>query len=123
MFLFSQVVRFSLVLVTKDFNPEKYETLSGILCQIYQATGNPAKLLEQYLSVLTKGSCQSEDNGTFLVQEFDEKRAYAGGSIKGNSILIVSRIHGEMPVASNLPPELLTLESSLVVHGIVDSTM
>lgn len=77
-----KVVRFSLVLITKDFNPEKYETLSGILCQIYQATGNPAKLLEQYLSVLTKGSCQSEDNGTFLVQEFDEKRAYAGGSIK-----------------------------------------
>ncbi len=74
---------FSLVLITKDFNPEKYQTLCSILCQVYQTTGNPAKLLEQYLSVVTKGSCQGEDNGTFIVQEFDQKRAYAGGSIKG----------------------------------------
>ncbi|XP_072033845.1 DENN domain-containing protein 10-like [Amphiura filiformis] len=77
-----KVQRFSLVLITKDFNPEKYQTLCSILCQVYQTTGNPAKLLEQYLSVVTKGSCQSEENGTFVVQEFDQKRAYAGGSIK-----------------------------------------
>ena len=78
-----QVQSFSLVLIAKDFNPEKYQALCSILCQVYQTTGNPAKLLEHYLSVVTKGCCQGEDNGTFLVQDFEEKRAYAGGAIKG----------------------------------------
>ena len=83
-FPYSQVKSFSLVLVTRDFNPEKYRLLSEILCHAYTASGNPASMLEPYLSVITKGSCRSEDNGTFQVQDFDVRKAFAAASVKGD---------------------------------------
>ncbi|XP_071792834.1 DENN domain-containing protein 10-like [Asterias amurensis] len=77
-----KVKSFSLVLLTRDFNPEKYSLLTKILCQAYVSSGNPASLLEHYLSVITKGSCQSENNGMFQVRDFDLRKAYAAASIK-----------------------------------------
>ncbi|CAH1784641.1 unnamed protein product [Owenia fusiformis] len=73
---------FSLVLTTKDYNPEKYETLSRILCKQFARNGNPAHLLECYLSVVTRGLCNNEENGTFIVKEFDARQAYANVEIK-----------------------------------------
>ncbi|XP_054708728.1 putative DENN domain-containing protein 10 B [Uloborus diversus] len=72
-----KVKQFVLVLQTRDFNPEKYESLSRILSKTYCQTGNPADMLQLYLSVLVKGKCSSEDNGTFLVQQFDEISVYS----------------------------------------------
>ncbi|XP_022086595.1 protein FAM45A-like [Acanthaster planci] len=77
-----KVKSFSLVLLTRDFNPEKYSLLSKILCHAYLASGNPASMLEHYLSVVTKGSCRSEDNGMFKVQDFDMRKAFAAASVK-----------------------------------------
>ena len=34
-------------------------------------TGDPSVMLRLYLSVATIGSCTTEENGTFLVREFD----------------------------------------------------
>ena len=83
--LFFQVTHVSIVLVTKDFNPEKYEILCRILLKKYRKSGNPAKLLESYLSVLTRGSCSTEENGQFSVQDYDIKRSYANTNLKGFS--------------------------------------
>ena len=80
-----QVKIFSLVLLARDFNPEKYSLLSEILCHAYLASGSPASMLEHYLSVVTKGSCRSEDNGMFKVQDFDMRKAFAAASVKGRS--------------------------------------
>ncbi|XP_072177389.1 DENN domain-containing protein 10-like [Diadema setosum] len=77
-----KVKHFSLILLAKDFNPEKYQTLGKILCRIYASTGNAAVILQSYLAVVTKGMCPSEDNGTFVVQDFEAKKAYAAGSVK-----------------------------------------
>ena len=78
-----QVSLFSLVLVAKDFNPEKYVSLCKILSKQYKNSGNPASLLECYLSVITKGSCNVEENGRFTVNDFDVRHAYIAASIKG----------------------------------------
>ncbi|XP_022336546.2 DENN domain-containing protein 10-like [Crassostrea virginica] len=77
-----KVTHVSIVLVTKDFNPEKYEILCRILLKKYRKSGNPAKLLESYLSVLTRGSCSTEENGQFSVQDYDVKRSYANTNLK-----------------------------------------
>lgn len=81
---FFKVTHVSIVLVTKDFNPEKYEILCGILLRKYRKSGNPASLLESYLSVLTRGSCSTEENGRFSVQDYDVKRSYANTKLKGS---------------------------------------
>lgn len=39
--------------------------------------------MESYIAVLTKGICQSEENGSFLSKDFDARKAYLAGSIKG----------------------------------------
>lgn len=40
-------------------------------------------MMESYIAVLTKGICQSEENGSFLSKDFDVRKAYLAGSIKG----------------------------------------
>ncbi|XP_077206024.1 DENN domain-containing protein 10 isoform X2 [Paroedura picta] len=77
-----KVTHFSIVLTTKDFNPEKYAAFTRILCRIYLKYGSPVKMMESYISVLTKGICQSEENGSFLSKDFDVRKAYLAGSIK-----------------------------------------
>ena len=48
-------------------------------------SGNPAAMLESYLSVVTKGSCNGEENGMFSTKDYDIRQAFAAGSIKGRS--------------------------------------
>ncbi|XP_066476585.1 DENN domain-containing protein 10 isoform X2 [Tiliqua scincoides] len=49
---------------------------------IYLKYGSPVKMMESYISVLTKGICQNEENGSFLSKDFDVRKAYLVGSIK-----------------------------------------
>lgn len=39
-------------------------------------------MMESYIAVLTKGVCQSEENGSFLSKDFDVRKAYLAGSVK-----------------------------------------
>ncbi|GAB1302587.1 DENN domain-containing protein 10 [Apodemus speciosus] len=77
-----KVTHFSIVLTAKDFNPEKYAAFTRILCRLYLKYGSPVKMMESYIAVLTKGICQSEENGSFLSRDFDSRKAYLAGSIK-----------------------------------------
>ncbi|XP_012289016.1 putative protein FAM45B [Orussus abietinus] len=65
-----KVKQFALILFTKDFNPSKYETLCRILSKTYCKSGNPTEILQLYLSVYTKGTCTTQENGTFISDEF-----------------------------------------------------
>lgn len=73
-----------LALQAQDFNPEKYESLSQLLCKVYCSEGNPADMLKLYLSVLLKGTCSVEDNGIFSVMQFDKVTSYSCVPAKGD---------------------------------------
>ncbi|KAF4532593.1 hypothetical protein B566_EDAN013371 [Ephemera danica] len=77
-----KVKQFALVLWTKDFNPEKYETLCRILSKTYCKTGNPVAMLTLYLSVATRGVCTTEENGTFLARDFDSSKNFTNTHVK-----------------------------------------
>jgi hypothetical protein len=47
-------------------------------------TGSPTVLLQQYLAVMTKGSCRSTGDETFDISNFPPKKAYLSASIKGD---------------------------------------
>lgn len=82
-FIFSQVTEVALVLLSRDFNPEKYETLCKIFLQQYQQTGSPTSILEGYLSVVTRGTCVNDENGKFLSADYDKRQAFARVCLKG----------------------------------------
>ncbi|XP_063818778.1 DENN domain-containing protein 10 isoform X2 [Pseudophryne corroboree] len=77
-----QVTHFCLALVAKDYNPEKYAAFSRTLSRVYIKNGSPVPMVESYISVLTKGVCQSEENGTFVSRDYDQLKAYTSGSIR-----------------------------------------
>ncbi|XP_069756169.1 DENN domain-containing protein 10 isoform X2 [Narcine bancroftii] len=77
-----KVTHFSLVLTSKDFNPEKYAAFGKVLCRMYMKYGNPARIMEGYISVLTNGIWETEENGSFLTKDYDATKAYLAGSIK-----------------------------------------
>ncbi|XP_046689010.1 putative DENN domain-containing protein 10 B [Homalodisca vitripennis] len=76
------VKQFALVVWSRDFNPEKYETLCRILSKTYCKTGNPAMLLKLFLSVITRGACTTEENGTYFTKDFERS------SIQNNATMI-----------------------------------
>ncbi|XP_055976952.1 DENN domain-containing protein 10 isoform X2 [Sorex fumeus] len=49
---------------------------------MYVKHGTPVRMMESYIAVLTKGACQSEENGSFLSKDFSARKAYLAGSIK-----------------------------------------
>ncbi|VTJ55717.1 Hypothetical predicted protein [Marmota monax] len=77
-----KVTHFSIVLTVKDFNPEKYAAFARILCRMYLKHGSPVKMMESYIAVLTKGICQSEENGSFLSKDFDARKAYLAEAVQ-----------------------------------------
>lgn len=50
---------------------------------MYIKHGSPVKMMEAYVTVLTKGICQSDENGSFLIKDYDVRKAYLAGSVKG----------------------------------------
>ncbi|XP_060599901.1 DENN domain-containing protein 10-like [Ruditapes philippinarum] len=106
-----KVTAFSVILLSKDFNPEKYEALCQILCQRYCKTGSPTSILEVYLAVVTKGKCNSEENGKFSTQDYQIKHAYANSNLAGviemfgvETILIYTALLLKKRIAVYFPP-------------------
>ncbi|KAM5131893.1 DENN domain-containing protein 10 [Mantella aurantiaca] len=77
-----KVTHFCLVVTGKDYNPEKYAAFGRILSRVYERRGSPVPVVETFISVFTKGICQSEDNGSFLSRDYDQRKAFMSGSVK-----------------------------------------
>jgi hypothetical protein len=86
--LLHQVKQFALVLWSRDLNPDKYETLCRMMSKTYCKTGSPVSLLQLYLSVVTRGSCTTEENGTFLVRDFEARSNH-------NNQMLNTRVRGQ----------------------------
>lgn len=96
-----RVTSFCVVLLSTDFNPEKYQQLCGVLSAAYLTTGSPVSIVPHFLSVFTRGEivdppafCQP-----FSVADHDIRKAYVACSFKGlvqqyglESILIYTAI-------------------------------
>jgi len=103
-YIFSQVVEkdpppptnlkrisvFSICLLRSVFNPEKFFVLSKLLATLYASTGEPAKLLQCHLSVLTRGQFDAGQLGKFVDSEYDNRRAFLVSSLKD-----IVRLFGE----------------------------
>lgn len=72
--------QFIIVLITNDFNPEKYDSLSKYLAKSYQRNGDVNKLLSIYLSLIINGSCSTEQNGSFQYNSFNQLEIMASKS-------------------------------------------
>eukprot|EP00118_Oscarella_pearsei_P001513 m.7648 g.7648 ORF g.7648 m.7648 type:complete len:355 (+) comp19302_c0_seq1:52-1116(+) len=119
-----KVTHLSVVMLTKDFNPEKYQILAEILASAYASTGNAAKLLGPYLQVLISGQCGGVGGSPFQVKSFDVRRAYIAASIKDviaqfgvEIILVYTALLLKKRVAVYHPrvPELLKVTRALPV--------
>lgn len=82
--------------------------------RIYLKYGSPVKMMESYISVLTKGICQSEENGSFLSKDFDVRKAYLAGSVKGGEKFIFHNLLLQFkPHALKRGPDYLLINSFL----------
>nr|XP_054765818.1 DENN domain-containing protein 10-like [Lytechinus pictus] len=76
-----KVKHFSFILLAKRFQSEKIPNLGEIYVGYTIQRGMLPRFSRSYLSVITKGTCPSENNGTFVAQDFDAKKAYAAGCV------------------------------------------
>lgn len=62
----------------QNFHPEKYAALCKILSAIYNASGDPVKVMEAYLNTFIDGKTDKFDASTYEI-----KQSYLATSIKG----------------------------------------
>lgn len=73
----AKVKAFSVCLVCKEYNPERYAALSKLLGNVYEKTQTPLTVLQGFLKVLTTGGV-----GEYDPDDYPAKDAFLATSIK-----------------------------------------
>jgi len=68
--------KFSIILNTTEFNPEKYQSLAQILSLSYAASASPVQILEPFLKVFLSGKADCGEHGKFNEESWDYRQAY-----------------------------------------------
>eukprot|EP00211_Chloroparvula_japonica_P007678 CAMPEP_0119121590 /NCGR_PEP_ID=MMETSP1310-20130426/2146_1 /TAXON_ID=464262 /ORGANISM="Genus nov. species nov., Strain RCC2339" /LENGTH=340 /DNA_ID=CAMNT_0007111161 /DNA_START=60 /DNA_END=1078 /DNA_ORIENTATION=- len=79
------VEAFSIAVVGKTFNPEKFLALTQLLATVYTVEGSPPAVLKAYLSVFARGQYDASEDGIEAVFDsaaYDPRRALIATSIK-----------------------------------------
>jgi len=77
-----KVTAFSIVLMGKVFNPERYGKLSELLSKRYYSTGQPTKVLEAYLAAYTRDEFNFGSEGKYNAADFDDRKSMVKCSMK-----------------------------------------
>jgi len=77
-----KVTAYSIVLMAKVFNPERYGKLSELLAKRYLSTGQPPKVLEAYLGAYTKDEFNFGTEGKYSATDFDDRKSLVKCSMK-----------------------------------------
>ncbi|KJE92414.1 hypothetical protein CAOG_03391 [Capsaspora owczarzaki ATCC 30864] len=73
-----RVTAFSLVLLAKEFHPEKYEAIARLCAAEYTTSkGNTVAVVQAYLNIFTLGR-----HGDFAEEQYDIRKSYLGASLK-----------------------------------------
>ncbi|XP_014252824.1 protein FAM45A-like [Cimex lectularius] len=70
-----------IVVWAKDFKPDQYLKLASLLSRVYNESGDPTKVLQFYLSVVTK-DITPNNNGSLLFKEFCSQKTSKSSRIK-----------------------------------------
>ena len=81
---FPKVTDFSVVILSKDFNPEKYRHMASIFGSTYLSQGTLVSILTHYLSVYTREEISSPPSNcdSFTVKNYSIKKAYVACCFK-----------------------------------------
>ena len=106
-----KVESFSIVLLSANFNPEKFALLLQLMCAQYRATASPTAILEGYLKAFTTGQYAC-DAGSWKNAQFSDQRALISGcSLK--------EIVGNFGMHSVLLWNAMLLKKRIIVYGDV----
>ncbi|XP_048584913.1 DENN domain-containing protein 10 isoform X3 [Nematostella vectensis] len=107
-----KVTHVTVVLLAKDFHPEKYRSLTRLLSSGLLDTGNPAEMLEQYLSVLTKDVVNIFGVETILV--------YTALLLKKRVAVYTPRLPTLLDITRTLPVLVWHRQNWSILHPYVD---
>eukprot|EP01139_Manchomonas_bermudensis_P013554 Amastigsp_a358363_42.p1 type:complete len:359 gc:universal Amastigsp_a358363_42:30-1106(+) len=77
-----RVTAFSVFVLATEFFPEKYDALGQLLGAVYGGTGDVLNVLQAYMKVYVKGSCDAGEYGAFDAENFDDKACFLAPSLK-----------------------------------------
>jgi len=70
------------VILAEDFNPELYQNLAECSTKDYLKGHSTTKVLQNFLSMYTKGYCLKDDDKKLVHTDFDKRKAYMETCIK-----------------------------------------
>jgi len=79
-------VAFSVVIMGKSFNPERYSRLTELLAKRYALSGQPPRVLEAYLGAYSKDEFNFGSSGKYNAAEFDDRKSLVKCSLKCKKI-------------------------------------
>lgn len=77
----AEVVSFAIVILGKDFGPEKYREMAVIFSNLYAKEGKGASLLASFLGLSVRGTTAGSGTAAFSLDSYPIRKAYLNTSV------------------------------------------